>query len=251
MAMLSKRLLCALLVGPLVASCGLHKEALRLHRSRLELELASLHHLQRLLSGAFPPGENHVSVVLRWDAVNKLLAAADGLRVPIEEIEGATLNVQEIRTRGEHGAPLLAVVASASRGRASLGIEAIAMLVVDNAGAEGPVLRVRVTDIKPVFTWRCLRLADLRLANRLAHVEADKLALNRIAFPIPTSNEFAPEIPPQAMVWRQDTPRGNGSWIELELGRPGGRLDRRVILEPPVFLRDGVHLFGSISDERP
>ena len=240
-----KRLVMVVML-PLFLGCSLHRAELQLEKSRLELELASLKSLHQGLSGTFPPNRNDVEFVLRWDAVNSVLAGADSVVVPVPGIKNAYLHVNSIRVQGQHGAPLLDVATSVSKGGATLEVKLLALLVVDDSATTGPVFRVRVQKLAPVFSWRHFRFNRLILAERLLTVAADKFALNKIVFPVPLSLDYQLAIPSFDQTTRYPTPRGNGSWVDVRVRRPGAQIGGKVHWTP-IFLRDGLHLYATVE----
>jgi hypothetical protein len=232
----------------LLVGCSFQRRELELQRSRLQMELNSLGDLRDQLSGEFPPGKNHVEFVLRWDLVNKILSQADGEEFPVESqrVKDVVLKVDQIRVIPEHGKPLLDARAFAIRRGVSIRLALLASIRLERADNGQPVLQVRVEEVAPAVSWRCLQLKKLTLARRFLTVKADELALNRLRFPVPSGQLFRVSVPAQDVTRRELTPRGNGSWVDLRLQRPGGSLEEVIDFVPPVFLKDGLHLFLSV-----
>lgn len=232
----------------LLVGCSFQRRELELQRSRLEMELKSLSALREQLSGEFPPGKHHVEFVLRWDLVNKILSQADGEEFPVdsEQVKNVVLKVDQLRVLAEHGKPFLDARVFAIREGVSIRLALLASMVLDRAADGKPMLQVRVEDVAPSVSWRCLQLRKLTLARRFLTVKADELALNRLRFPIPSGQLFRVAVPAQDETRREPTPRGNGSWVDLRLLRPGGSLEEAIDFAPPVFLKDGLHLFLSV-----
>lgn len=237
-----------LLSAVLLIGCSFQRRELELERSRLQMEFDSLVHLREDLAGNFPPGKRHVEFVLRWDLVNKVLSQADGeeFAVESERVKDVVLKVDQIRVLAEHGKPFLDARVFAIRRGISIRLALIASVVVERLPDGQPVLQVRVEDFAPSVSWRCLQLKKLTLARRFLTVKADELALNRLRFPIPSGQAFQLAVPAQEETRRVLTPRGNGSWVDLRLARPGGSLEEAIEFAPPVFLKDGLHLFLSV-----
>ena len=228
--------------------CGLRSAVLRLERSQLEQELGALRALDASLHSGFPPGSRHVELFVSFDVVNQILAAADRLQFPIPGIRNATLRFDEIRFMPQDDSPGLIVKASATKGSLTVAAAVDAYLLIEDAGqGQAPVLRVRVRKVAPVVKIWWVRLTHFVFLQRLATLKADELAVNKIAFPLPLEKAFVLEAPAVNATGRVNTPRNNGSWIEYRISRPAFSLPRTVHVDRYVFLRDGIHMFASIS----
>jgi hypothetical protein len=242
------RLAALLLLIPLLSGCTLGRRHLELEVSRLEDRMRSLREIEAELADPdFPPGSRDVELFLGYDLFNQVLAAADGLRMPLPDAPDVVLGVDTLRIEPVDGMAQLRVAAFATRGALRLEVVARAQLVIDGT-TQPPTARVRVQEIAPVFSWRCLRLARWSLARKVATVEADELALNRLRFPLPIEHVLALDVPAVDERFQKET-RDNGSWVRGRITRDAIHRRRVLTLDRTLLLRDGLHLFGSVVEE--
>ncbi len=228
--------------------CYITRDALRSERSRLQMELAALEALERdLSSGSFPGGARHVVLKVGYDMINQVLAGADETEVPLPQGAGAVLRIHEIRMAGHAATPLLAVRASAEKYGVTVDVAVTAMLLFEQPDpAQPPRFRVRIQAVAPVLTWRNFSLRRMELARKVLVTQADQLALNHIAFPVPLEHALRLDIP--AVSQQTDVPtRSNGSWIRYRVSKPASTLNRAVRIDRVVFLSDGIHLFATVA----
>lgn len=227
--------------------CYLTRAAKQQERSRLRAELQTLEQLHKDLSdGNFPGGSQHVKFKISYDLLNQILAGADGMEAALPEDRDVVIRVDEIRFRGRSATPLLDLRGSAHKWGVTVGVTATAMLDIDRSDPAAPMFRVRIVDIAPALTWRQFTLRRMELARKVLVTEADKLAINYLAFPIPLEQAIRLDIPAVAESATVPT-RNNGSWIRYSVRKPASQLQRVIAIDRIVFLGDGIHLFATVS----
>jgi hypothetical protein len=231
----------------LLSGCSLTTGDLQLAHSRLILESETLKELRTKLSApGFPPGSRHLEVTVSYAAINQILAGAQNLSYPLPKPQGAVLHFDKLQVIPADGTPMLSVQAYVTQGTVRLDLDVLAILFYDDQSGQAPIFRVRIKDLKPFLTWNVVR--HLLLAHSIATYEADKLAINELAFTVPIEQALALNLPQSEVVQRILTPRGNGSWVDYKISRTKGiALKRTVRLDAVLFLRDGVHFFASVT----
>lgn len=229
------------------SACGLSTDFLKLKRDRLTAELAELQALAVDLNDPnFPPGQRDLEFFLSYSLLNRVLEGADGFSAPIPGVKGATFQLVRARLRSVDGPPYLDVEARAVRGGLAVDLEVNAELLADPP-AKPEVFRVRVNEIKPVFSWNCVRLGGIWFARQLATVKADQWALDALHFPIPVEQAFAVDVPGTDVVVAAPT---KGGVIRARIQRPAlPTYYGLVTLDKILFLRDGIHLLATVEKE--
>lgn len=243
---------CLIVVAALLvttnAACALARQSLELEVTRLEDQLLALHAAEAdLTDPSFPPGQRDLELFLSYDALNEVLAGVRGLSMPLPNDLQTVVTIDSLALEPTDGMALLDLRAHASRGEVRVEITMLAQGVIDQS-QHPPLLKVRVRDIAPRFSWRGFRFGRWRLARKIATAEADELALNHLALSLPMERSIKLTGPALNYTSRELTPRGNGSWIDLRITRPAIARQRTLRVDRSLMLRDGIHIFASLNE---
>lgn len=219
----------------------------KLEEQRLRIQKASLQQTVSLLKDG---RERDFEGFVSRDVVNQALAGLDGLEVVWPDLPDVKVTLRQVRWIPEDGFARLEILARADHVSTEFTAElrVLAFLAVDNTSDKGELahLRIHVVDVVPELRWRRWGGKTGGFARRLLRAElAERLdGLGDVTLPL--RHVLPLDSPPSSQTLRlptgQGSVRGQATW-------PGFRGDMEVQVDEILFLRDGVHIGGSLVAE--
>lgn len=219
-----------------------------LRKQRLELAHAEEAAMQALAAQLSQPigldGSGNVSVFLSSKIINSILAGADGMVVPIEQVKGGTVTIRSMRSDFRMGLPAIRIEAVAQKAGldASLELVGVARLepTIEPGSPANLLLRIHVDSIVPRAKWSFFEFKIKGLIHDLMQVQAsDRLrTIGVIRVPIETS------IP--LVLNAKQTPI-SFTGVNGYLATPEFSLKARAGVDKVLTLPDGIRVYGKVS----
>ncbi len=234
------------LVTVMLAGCDTDEELLRQRLNMLNAEEAALRELQaELSSNPEVEGSGTVSLFLSQDAINGILAGADGVVVPLPGIEGGEVIVKSLRASFRTGFPLVLVQATARKKgmSATLNLEGVARIqstIIDSGAAKKLQLRVHVDSLVPNAKWSVFDFRINGFVKDLLQLKLSDAARTAGVIEIPMETSLPIKLP--VRTFPVNVPGVNGSIATPALSMVGSASLARIITLP-----DGLHVYGRLQ----
>lgn len=234
-----------LLAASLLAGCDTEDELLKQRIAMLKAEEAAIRDVQTQLQSANDfEGPGVASMFLSTALLNSVLAVADGVVVPVPNMEGTFVTLNSLRTDFRIGFPLVAVSADARKEglAAKLSLVGTARLeaTVEPGTPQKLALRVHVDSLVPRAQWSAFDFQLGGFVRDLAQVKLSDEARKVGTIRMPLETDLALALPAKITpVVLSGTP--------VNLSTPELSLKAKVAVTRILTLPDGLHVYAKIT----
>lgn len=193
-----------------------------------------------------PEVTSQTSVFISGKTLDKILAAADNVQVPIQQIKGAVFHVDNVRTEFRDNFPIVTIKCWASKPNIKTRVDLVvsAELQPELQPGPPPSLRLNINIIRVVPNVRIgfLKIRLWWFVRDLVHAKLNNFVAGLPKFDLPLRQDFAFDAPPKSLPERIPTPDG---YIDGNVDLPGYSVHGAIKIDRLIFLRDGLHVLIS------